>query len=300
MEVYVKLKKFLSEKRFLLKIKNFELIVEKTDDTDPQNVEEFRVHIKFVNILENNEKKKELVLERTDIGEKLKFILESSDELTRLVTEINLEKNNYTSFIKDYYTVNDSYKLIDESSFFDYFKKISSFLTQLEQSLSNVRMDENLEQILNVQTQFVDKINSYLQIIDNNNNNNLSQYNEEEKTLINRSKEIKTLLEELKEVIDNCTKGLSSDDVKKYIATFKDEIIQKGKEITMLIDEIKYNLANYLALKSDMPNDIVNDAFCTKEDELAKLSLENENLKIQIENLEIENDIIQQFLDINK
>ena len=28
--------------------------------------------------------------------------------------------------------------------------------------------------------------------------------------------------------------------------------------------------------------------------------LENENLKIQIENLEIENDIIQQFLDINK
>ena len=146
----------------------------------------------------------------------------------------------------------------------------------------------------------VDKINSYLQIIDNNNNNNLSQYNEEEKTLINRSKEIKTLLEELKEVIDNCTKGLSSDDVKKYITSFKDEIIQRGKEITMLIDEIKYNLANYLALKSDMPNDIVNDAFCTKEDELTKLSLENENLKIQIENLEFENDIIKKFLDKNK
>ena len=49
-----------------------------------------------------------------------------------------------------------------------------------------------------------------------------------------------------------------------------------------------------------MPNDIVNDAFCTKEDELAKLSLENENLKIQIENLEIENDIIKKFLDKNK
>jgi hypothetical protein len=32
----------------------------------------------------------------------------------------------------------------------------------------------------------------------------------------------------------------------------------------------------------------------------ANTLLETENLKIQIENLEIENDIIQQFLDINK
>ena len=69
----------------------------------------------------------------------------------------------------------------------------------------------------------------------------------------------------------------------------------------MLIDEIKYNLANYLALKNDNPDDkTYGEVFNTKEEEISKLLLENENLKIQIENLEIENDIINQFMIENK
>ena len=74
MEVYVKLKKFLSEKRLLLKIKNFEMILEKTENTETQNTDESRVHIKYINILENNDKKKELTVERTDNGDKFKFV----------------------------------------------------------------------------------------------------------------------------------------------------------------------------------------------------------------------------------
>ena len=299
MEVYVKLKKFLSEKRYLLKIKNCEMILEKTETTETQNPDESRVHIKYINILESNDKKKELTIERTDNGDKFKFLFETSDELSRLVTEIESEKNNYSSFIKDYYTANDSYNLIDGQSFFDYFKSVVSFITELEKSLSNVKMDENLEEILNIQTNFVNKINSYIQII-NTNSNQLKFDNNDESTLLSRAKEIKTLLEELKEVIENCTHGLSSNDVKQYISTFKEEIIQKGKEIIMLIEEIKYNLANYLALKSLGSNENGYETFSSKEDEISKMLLENENLKIQIENLEIENDIIQQFLDINK
>ena len=42
------------------------------------------------------------------------------------------------------------------------------------------------------------------------------------------------------------------------------------------------------------------EVFNTKEEEISKLLLENENLKIQIENLEIENDIINQFMIENK
>ena len=299
MEVYVKLKKFLSEKRYLLKIKNCEMILEKTETTETQNPDESRVHIKYINILESNDKKKELTIERTDNGDKFKFLFETSDELSRLITEIESEKNNYSSFIKDYYTANDSYNLIDGQSFFDYFKSVVSFITELEKSLSNVKMDENLEEILNIQTNFVNKINSYIQII-NTNSNQLKFDNNDESTLLSRAKEIKTLLEELKEVIENCTHGLSSNDVKQYISTFKEEIIQKGKEIIMLIEEIKYNLANYLALKSLGSIENGYETFSSKEDEISKMLLENENLKIQIENLEIENDIIQQFLDINK
>ena len=57
--------------------------------------------------------------------------------------------------------------------------------------------------------------------------------------------------------------------------------------------ELTYSISDYLRENGY-------ETFSSKEDEISKMLLENENLKIQIENLEIENDIIQQFLDINK
>ncbi len=90
---------------------------------------------------------------------------------------------------------------------------------------------------------------------------------------------------------------MTCEEIEEYINNFKNLVKQKTKEIIMLIDEIKYNLANYLALKTDNPDEkAYGEVFTTKEEEVAKLLLENENLKIQIENLEIENDIINQFL----
>ena len=166
----------------------------------------------------------------------------------------------------------------------------------MEQSIAQIRIDENLEQILNVQNKFLEKITYYTKVIDTNVAKLYSE-NEEEINLQSRSKEIKTLLEELKDVIKACTYGLTCEEIEEYINNFKNLVKQKTKEIIMLIDEIKYNLANYLALKTDNPDEkTYGEVFTTKEEEVAKLLLENENLKIQIENLEIENDIINQFL----
>lgn len=294
MEVPIEIKTLFSYDHRILKIKNFEITILKIDEKNNTSVEESRSHIKYTIIKEHQGVN--IVLERIDSGEKYKIRLPTEDDATNLINSINAEKTNYETFMKDYYTNNDSYNLIEGESFFDYFKSIINFLTEMEQSIAQIRIDENLEQILNVQNKFLEKITYYTKVIDTNVAKLYSE-NEEEINLQSRSKEIKTLLEELKDVIKACTYGLTCEEIEEYINNFKNLVKQKTKEIIMLIDEIKYNLANYLALKTDNPDEkAYGEVFTTKEEEVAKLLLENENLKIQIENLEIENDIINHFL----
>ena len=75
---------------------------------------------------------------------------------------------------------------------------------------------------------------------------------------------------------------------------------KKTHEINILIDEIKYNFVNYLSLKIENDKEDNKELFTTKEEELTKILLENESLKIQNENLNNENQIISQFLIENK
>ena len=295
MEVFIDVKTLFSYDRRFLKIKNFELTIHKNDYT---SVEETRIHIKYVNIKDHDRTK--MTIERIDTGDKIKIQLQTEDDASNLINAIRTEKASYDTFMKDYYTNNDSYNLIEGESFFDYFKSITTFLSEMENSLGQIKMDENLEQILSIQNKFLEKISYYTKTIESN-IIKLNSDNEEEGNLQSRSKEIKTLLEELKEVIKSCTYGLTCEEIDEYINNFKNLVKQKSKEIMMLIDEIKYNLANYLALKNDNPDDkTYGEVFNTKEEEISKLLLENENLKIQIENLEIENDIINQFMIENK
>lgn len=66
-----------------------------------------------------------------------------------------------------------------------------------------------------------------------------------------------------------------------------------------MIDEIKYNLSNYLALGIENEEN-KDEIFTSKEEELTKVLLENESLKMQNENLINENQIISQYLIDNK
>ena len=287
---------FKSEKR-LLKIKNFEFSLWK-DEEQNKTVEDIRVHIKYIKVKEKDGLK--LFLERTDFGEKITLKISNETDLNNIKMNIIREQKNYENFLNEYYTNNNSYNLIDGDSFFDYFQKVIKFLDEMEKNLDNIQIDENLEMILTMQDDFLHKIESYKNIIDTN-ISKLTPNVENQNELIQQTQEIKNLIEELSDVIKSCTYNLNVSEIQSYINNFKNVVRQKSKEIIMLIDEIKYNLSNYLALKSENPDEkAYTDIFNSKEEEISKLLLENENLKIQIENITFENDIISQFLEENK
>ena len=283
---------FKSEKR-LLKIKNFEFSLWKDEDNN-KTVEDIKVHIKYIKVKERDGLK--LVLERTDNGGKITLKTQNSTDLNNIDINIKIEQKNYENFLNEYYNNNNSYNLIEGDSFFDYFQKIIKFLDEMEKNLDNIQIDENLELILTMQDEFLKKIQGYQTLIDSN----IQKLNPEEQNqneLIEQSKEIKTLIEELSDLVKSCTYNLNVTEIQNYINDFKNVVRQKSREIIMLIDEIKYNLSNYLALKSENPDEkAYTDIFNSKEEEISKLLLENENLKIQKENINFENDIISQFL----
>ena len=287
---------FKSEKR-LLKIKNFEFSLWKDEDNN-KTVEDIKVHIKYIKVKERDGLK--LVLERTDNGGKITLKTQNSTDLNNIDMNIIREQKNYENFLNEYYTNNNSYNLIEGDSFFDYFQKVIKFLDEMEKNLDNIQIDENLELILTMQDEFLKKIQGYQTLIDSN----IQKLNPEEQNqneLIEQSKEIKTLIEELSDLVKSCTYNLNVTEIQNYINDFKNVVRQKSREIIMLIDEIKYNLTNYLALKTENPDEkLYGDIFNSKEEEISKLLLENENLKIQIENITFENDIISQFLEENK
>ena len=297
MEVQVDLViSFFKNERRLLKIKNFEFSLWK-DEEQNKTIEDIRVHIKYIKIKEKDGLK--LFLERTDFGEKITLKISNETDLNNIKMNIIREQKNYENFLNEYYTNNNSYNLIDGDSFFDYFQKVIKFLDEMEKNLDNIQIDENLEMILTMQDDFLHKIESYKNIIDTNISKlNTNEQNQNE--LIQQTQEIKNLIEELSDVIKSCTYNLNVSEIQNYINNFKNVARQKSREIIMLIDEIKYNLSNYLALKSENPDEkAYTDIFNSKEEEISKLLLENENLKIQIENITFENDIISQFLEEN-
>ena len=297
MEVQVDLViSFFKNERRLLKIKNFEFSLWK-DEEQNKTIEDIRVHIKYIKIKEKDGLK--LFLERTDFGEKITLKISNETDLNNIKMNIIREQKNYENFLNEYYSNNNSYNLIEGDSFFDYFQKVIKFLDEMEKNLENIQIDENLEMILTMQDEFLNKIESYKNIIDTNISKlNTNEQNQNE--LIQQTQEIKNLIEELSDVIKSCTYNLNVSEIQNYINNFKNVVRQKSREIIMLIDEIKYNLSNYLALKSENPDEkAYTDIFNSKEEEISKLLLENENLKIQIENITFENDIISQFLEEN-
>ena len=281
MEVQVDLViSFFKNERRLLKIKNFEFSLWK-DEEQNKTIEDIRVHIKYIKIKEKDGLK--LFLERTDFGEKITLKISNETDLNNIKMNIIREQKNYENFLNEYYSNNNSYNLIEGDSFFDYFQKVIKFLDEMEKNLENIQIDENLEMILTMQDEFLNKIESYKNIIDTNISKlNTNEQNQNE--LIQQTQEIKNLIEELSDVIKSCTYNLNVSEIQNYINNFKNVARQKSREIIMLIDEIKYNLSNYLALKSENPDEkAYTDIFNSKEEEISKLLLENENLKIQIE-----------------
>ena len=293
MEINIEVSGFLSNSKRILKISNFELSFIKRNEKNNTLTTEMKCHIKYINIKDRNNIK--ATLERKDINEKYSIKTSNTQDMDNLISTLNKEQEKYKSFLKEYYGDNNSYNLIEGDSFMDYFSSIKEFLQSFTRNIEIIFINPELEKILDLINTLSVKIDYYLGII-NTNENQLKEQNEQ---IYNESKEIKELLSNLKEAINSCSFGLHQGEVKDYVNNFKSIVKEKAQEINILIDEIKYNLANYLSLGIECEND-KNEIFESKEEELTKVLLENESLKIQNENLVNENQIISQFLNDNK
>jgi hypothetical protein len=254
---------------------------------------EMKCHIKYINIKDRNNTK--ATLERKDLNEKYTIKTSNAQDMDNLISTLNKEQEKYKSFIKEYYGDNNSYNLIEGDSFFDYFASIKEFLQTFTRNVDKLFVNSELEKLLDLINLLLEKIDYYLGIINTNEN----KFKEQNEQIYLESKEIKELLSNLKEAVSSCTFGLHKEEVKDYVNNFKNIVKEKALEINILIDEIKYNLSNYLALGIENEEN-KDEIFTSKEEELTKVLLENESLKMQNENLINENQIISQYLIDNK
>ncbi len=294
MELNIEIPGFLSNDKKVLKIRNFELSFIKPNEQKSSTTIEMTCHVKYISLKDRNGNK--IILERKDNHEKYQIKTNSPQDMDNLISSLKLEQDKYNSFIKEYYEDNNSYNLIEGDSFMDYFSKIKDFLSNFNKNLEDLKINPGLENLLDLINKLFEKIEYYLGVI-NQNENKLKEQNEE---LYLESKEIKELLVNLREAVSSCTFGLHKNEVNDYIQNFKNIVKEKSQDINILIDEIKYNLVNYLSLKIENDEEDNKELFTTKEEELTKILLENESLKIQNENLNNENQIISQFLIENK
>ena len=259
MEINIEISGFLSNNKRTLKISNFELcFIKKNEKTNTTSIE-MKCHIKYINLKDRNNTK--IILERKDINEKYSIKTSSTEDMDNLISTLNKEQEKYKSFIKEYYGDNNSYNLIEGDSFMDYFSSVKEFLQTFVRNLDTLFVNPELEKLLDLINLLMEKIDYYLGVI-NNNENSFKEQNEQ---IYLDSKEIKELLSNLKEAVSSCTFGLHKDEVKDYVNNFKNIVKEKSQEINILIDEIKYNLSNYLALGLENEEN-KNEIFESKEE----------------------------------
>ena len=293
MEINIEVSGFLSNSKRILKISNFEMVFLKRSEKNNTTTIEMKCHIKYINIKDRNNTK--ATLERKDLNEKYTIKTQNTQDMDNLISTLTKEQEKYKSFIKEYYGDNNSYNLIEGDSFFDYFASIKEFLQTFTRNVDKLFVNPELEKLLDLINLLLEKIDYYLGIINTNEN----KFKEQNEQIYLESKEIKELLSNLKEAVSSCTFGLHKEEVKDYVNNFKNLVKEKAQEISILIDEIKYNLANYLALGIENEEN-KEEIFTSKEEELTRVLLENESLKMQNENLINENQIISQYLIDNK
>ena len=293
MEINIEVSGFLSNSKRILKISNFEMVFLKRSEKNKTTSIEMKCHIKYISIKDRNNTK--ATLERKDLNEKYTIKTSNTQDMDNLISTLNQEQEKYKSFIKEYYGDNNSYNLIEGDSFFDYFASIKEFLQTFTRNVDKLFVNSELEKLLDLINLLLEKIDYYLGIINTNEN----KFKEQNEQIYLESKEIKELLSNLKEAVSSCTFGLHKEEVKDYVNNFKNIVKEKALEINILIDEIKYNLSNYLALGIESEEN-KDEIFTSKEEELTKVLLENESLKMQNENLINENQIISQYLIDNK
>jgi hypothetical protein len=185
------------QKKFLM-IKNFMLIVNEYNEKDNSYNEEQKYHIKYVNVVET---KINYIKLSVDHNNSIYLFIKTTTEEDCLnwINAIKLQKIKYEKFLDEYYINNRSEKIIPSDGLIsDYLEEIKLFMNEvILNNLNDLRINYNLEAVLKVQNSVLNRINNYNNEIERI-YYKLNPNNGEEFHLISKSKELKTLFDELK------------------------------------------------------------------------------------------------------
>jgi hypothetical protein len=248
---------FQYQKKYVI-LKDFILSINDYNEKENKHTKEHEYHIKYISIIEQTSNFFKLHVKNLNAGTTLFFKTESEEDCLNWINAIKLNSTKYEKFIDEYYINNNCEHLIlnnssnnfdcleNFTSFKDFLNEISHILLSAETNIIELNINTNLENILNFQNNFVKKFDNYILEIEKY-YFKLNPTNNEEFQIMNRSKEIKTLFEELKQIISDCTYGLNSEEITVYISSFREKYINKIKETKSLLEEIEYAIKYYIS-----------------------------------------------------
>jgi len=342
-------KKYLILKDFLFSINEQKQTI-KEESSQSVLTKEKVFHVKYLNMLEKSGCNLKIEVDRkcTKVTNEILYLrAENEEDILNWVEAINIQKKKYDKFIDDYYVNNTTEKLFSSceeftqkekpklkpdsfdsfdsfNSFTECLNEITVFIQSLENNLSVININHDLQEILKILNSFIAYINDYSNSIDKY-CIKLNPSNSNEFHFLNKSKEIRTLLDELKETVVNSTYGLDANEIISYIICFKENLELKIQDIKLLRDELEYYIENYLRIylgqhksenayneypcnnginsentnsshrKSGLSVNLMNEE--DKDIVLSQIIMENELMKIKINHLNTQTDIIRQFMN---
>jgi hypothetical protein len=317
------------QKKYLI-LKDFLFSINDRSEKDKETItnKEKVFHVKYLNMVEKSGCNLKIEVDKKSNkfpNEILYLRTDNEEDMLNWVEAINIQKKKYEKFIDEYYVNNNSEKLFSSSeeftqqektnlecfdSFTEFLNEVTIFIQSLENNLSVININHDLQDILKILNSFICNINDYSNTIDKY-YIKLNPSNSNEFHFMNKSKEIKTLLDELKEAVVNSTYGLDANEIISYIICFKENLEHKIQEIKLLRDELEYYIENYLRMylgmnKTENKNENLHGqsahstTVLNEEDKdivLSQIIMENELMKMKINQLSTETDIIRQFMN---
>jgi len=338
------------QKKYII-LKDFLFIINEFDTHLNSFKREREYHVKYMIVAEHT--KDHFKVDVTSLNNSvicsLFFSCENEEDSTHWVDSIKQQKLKYEKFLDEFYLNNNTDKLFIENynpnefllknsknlntqnfSFQEFFANIRNFLKTAESDLEYVNINYRLENILNLQDSLIKKIDFYLNEIEKNcfinevveyeefhmksKKNSAFSMEENKRNHLNKFKELKTLFDELRVYMTDCTFSINSTEIKSYIQNFKEKYLEKLKEVMFLLDQIELNVKAYVSyhvgmhqikmselqyLKVDEDEEKLQKFMTIEDDEnqnLLNKILQKENMRYKITDLEKENEIIKQFM----
>ena len=225
------------QKKYLV-LDNFALYIYSSEEFVGRK-HEYSFHVKF---LEIDYKQGEKMIYLTYFKKKVYIKTNSIEEFKNWINVIQLSQTKYNRFFSNFYQKSDT--IIEFGLDFD---NILNTISLVEENLSNLVINYDMETFLNKNYLLKKKINDYLKEISIF-YYNLDETNKQELWIKNKVKEIKSLLIDtnvykslIKDILNKFTHGLSIGDIKLYIIGFCENLKKKVRNFLITRSKSLYN-----------------------------------------------------------